>query len=289
MLGLNLGFIGAGQMARAIGISLIQKGLVEASQVTVSSPEASHLEVWKGHGCNATFDNLQVLQSSQLIMWAVKPQYFTAALQDTQLQMNGPHKSPLNDKFHVSIMAGVPLDKFSNLLQSHLKVSPVRSARVMPNIAMRVSTGVSVYTMGKEAEKSDESNLNKVLSALGLTYQVPESQINAYCGLFASGIGFMFPILEAMADGGVRMGIPRDLSLQISAQTMKGAAELLLNNDAADPSLNHPGQLKDSVCSPGGTTIEGVAELEQHGVRNAFIKAIQAATLKGDLLDKNSK
>ncbi|CAL8087083.1 unnamed protein product [Orchesella dallaii] len=288
MLGLNLGFIGAGQMARAIGISLIQKGLVKPSQVIVSSPEASHLDVWKGHGCNATFHNVEVLQSSQLIVWAVKPQYFQAALQDTMAKMNGP-QDPVQDKFHVSIMAGVPLDKFSNLLHSHLKISPVRSARVMPNIAMRVSTGVSVYTMGKEAQKSDHTNLNALLSSLGLTYQVAESQINAYCGLFASGIGFMFPILEAMADGGVKMGIPRDLSLQISAQTMKGAAELLLNNDAADPSLNHPGQLKDSVCSPGGTTIEGVAELEEHGVRNAFIKAIQAATLKGDLLDKNSK
>ncbi|ODM96989.1 Pyrroline-5-carboxylate reductase 1, mitochondrial [Orchesella cincta] len=178
-------------------------------------------------------------------MWAVKPQYFQAALQDTQLN------SSAQDKFHVSIMAGVPLDKFSSMIQSHFKVSPVRSARVMPNIAMRVSTGVSVYTMGQDAQKTDKVNLEKLLYALGLTYQVPESQINAYCGLFASGIGFMFPILEAMADGGVKMGIPRDLSLQISAQTMKGAAELLLNNDASDPSLNHPGQLKDSVCSRG--------------------------------------
>lgn len=97
----------------------------------------------------------------------------------------------------------------------------------------------------------------------------------------------MFPILEAMADGGVKMGIPRDLSIQISAQTMKGAAELLLNNK--DPSLSHPGQLKDSVCSPGGTTIAGVSTLEHFGVRNAIIQAIQASTLRGDELDKKSK
>lgn len=96
----------------------------------------------------------------------------------------------------------------------------------------------------------------------------------------------MFPILEAMADGGVKMGIPRDISIKISAQTMKGAAELLLNN--TDPTLSHPGQLKDSVCSPGGTTIAGVAALEQFGARHAVIQAIQASTLRGEELDNKS-
>lgn len=98
----------------------------------------------------------------------------------------------------------------------------------------------------------------------------------------------MFPVLEGMADGGVKMGIPRDLSLQIAAQTMKGAAELLLE-DTGDSSSPHPGQLKDSVCSPGGTTIEGVAALEQFGVRNAFIQAIEASTKRGEELDKKSR
>lgn len=97
----------------------------------------------------------------------------------------------------------------------------------------------------------------------------------------------MFPILEGMADGGVKMGIPRDLSMQIAAQTMKGAAELLLNG-ADLPDFRHPGQLKDSVCSPGGTTIEGVATLEKFGVRSALIQAVEASAKRGETLDKKS-
>jgi len=137
--------------------------------------------------------------------------------------------------------------------------------------------------MGKYGSEADQKHLQELLSSVGLCYQVPESQINAYCGLFSSGIGFMFPILEGLSDGAVKMGIPRDLSLQIAAQTMKGAAELIL-----DDKTSHPGVLKDSVCSPGGTTIAGIAQIEKHGVRNALIEAIGAATTRGEELGRKN-
>ena len=121
----------------------------------------------------------------------------------------------------------------------------------------------------------------ELLTSNGIAYEVPETHINAYCGLFSSGIGFMFVILEAMSDGAVSMGIPRDLSLKIAAQTMKGAAEIVLTDENI-----HPAILKDSVCSPGGTTIAGVAEMERFGVRNGVISAIVAATRKGEELGK---
>lgn len=137
--------------------------------------------------------------------------------------------------------------------------------------------------MGKYGSDENKKELQKLLSSVGLCYEVPESEINAYCGLFSSGIGFMFPILEGLSDGAVKMGIPRDLSLQIAAQTMKGAAELILNDKNA-----HPGALKDSVCSPAGTTISGIAQIEKHGVRNALIQAIEAATTRGVELGKKN-
>lgn len=189
--------------------------MVKASQVTVSSPEESHLEFWKGHGCQTTFQNGDVIQSSELVMWATKPQYFQQALKETQVK-----DGSIPNRFHVSIMAGFPLDSFSASIASHLKCGSVRAARVMPNIAMRVGSGVSgmklsrikicgynnfqvhanmhdilcghkVYTMNKESEEADKSSLVKLLSSVGLCYEVPEVQINAYCGLFASGIGFV--------------------------------------------------------------------------------------------------
>lgn len=105
--------------------------------MTVSSPEEAHLQVWKDQGCNTTFENADVIQTSDMVLWAVKPQYFQAALNDTKL--------PSSDKnrFHVSVMAGVPLDKFSGLIGTHFNSPSVRAARVMPNIAMRVGSGVS--------------------------------------------------------------------------------------------------------------------------------------------------
>jgi pyrroline-5-carboxylate reductase len=138
--------------------------------------------------------------------------------------------------------------------------------------------------MGEQAHKEHKELLSSLLSSVGLTFEVDESQINAYCGLFSSGIGFMFPIIEGLSDGAVKMGLPRDLSLQIAAQTMKGAAELILGQS----NNQHPGTLKDSVCSPGGTTIAGISKLEKFGVRSAMIEAVEASTLRGVELGKKS-
>ncbi|CAG7729324.1 unnamed protein product [Allacma fusca] len=274
----RLGFIGAGQMAKAIGISLVKKEVLKPSQVIVSCPEEHLLVPWRDIGCATTFDNGEVIETSENVIWATKPQFFARAAQQA-----GTIKNPQLKPFHISIMAGIPLATFTGTLLSTIFSSrnQVGTARVMPNVGMKVGAGCAVYSMGEKASEEHEKTLTQFLSPISDCYKVPESQINAYCGLFASGIGFMFPILEAMSDGAVKMGIPRELSLKIAAQTMKGAAELILNDDHI-----HPGTLKDSVCSPGGTTIAGIAELEKFRIRHAFISAIVAATEKGEELGK---
>ncbi|XP_021966764.1 pyrroline-5-carboxylate reductase 3 isoform X2 [Folsomia candida] len=274
----KIGFIGAGQMAKAIGLSMVRKGVVKPSEVFVSCPEEQYLEAWKEVGCRTTIHNGEVVDDSDTIIWAVKPQIFNTALQSTEYNVDN------TSKFHVSIMAGIPLLDFTKLLQLKFKSSKISTARAMPNIAMKVDCGCSVYTMDEATSSENKELLSKLLGSVGLCFEVPEHQINAYCGLFSSGIGFMFPILEGLSDGAVNMGIPRDLSLQIAAQTMKGAAQLILGEGNS-----HPGALKDSVCSPGGTTIRGIAQLEFHSVRYALMKAVEAATTRGEELGMKSK
>jgi len=279
---LRLGFVGAGSMARAIGFPLIQRGILKPSQVIASSPEESFLFPWEKLGCSTTPDNGKVIGTSDAVIWAVKPQIFPKAVEATTVASVPGH---LSTKFHISIMAGLPLDFFTETLTQHFSKmagpKELRTARVMPNVGLTVNAGCSVYTMGKHSKEEDKTALAEIFGTSGLCYEVPESQINAYCGLFGSGIGFMFVVLEAMSDGAVKMGIPRDLSLKIAAQTMKGASEVYLSDVSV-----HPGTLKDSVCSPGGTTIAGVAEMEKRGVRSGIIGAIEAATLRGEELGR---
>lgn len=183
MLKAKLGFIGAGQMARAIAFPLIQKGLIQPSQLTTSSPEEDQLVPWSKLGCNVTANNEQVLATSNTVFWAMKPQIFSIVLDNLTENLN-------NNAFHVSIMAGVTLSSFSNSLTTKLKGN-LSTARVMPNIGMKVDSGCSVFALGSNAKVEDKKVLSAILSATGLTYEVPDSQINAYCGLFGSGIGYV--------------------------------------------------------------------------------------------------
>lgn len=249
-------------------------GILKPDQITTSSPEESHLVPWKKLGCHSTSSNDEVVRSSDAVIWAVKPQVFPDAAKATSTK-------GCDRKFHISIMAGLPLDKFKDTLMT-CGSEEFGTARVMPNVGMKVGAGCSVYTIGIGTSESEKTLLQNLLSTNGLAYEVPEAQINAYCGLFGSGIGFMFVILEAMSDAAVSMGIPRDLSLRIAAQTMKGAAELSLD----EKEQLHPAILKDIVCSPGGTTIAGVTEMEKYGVRAGIISAIVAATKRGEELGK---
>jgi len=144
--------------------------------------------------------------------------------------------------------------------------------RVMPNTPALVGEGACGYALGQSATAEDGELVKRLLSAVGVAYEVKERLIDAVTGLSGSGPAYGYMIIEALSDGGVAAGLPRDISTRLAAQTMLGAAKMVLETG------KHPGELKDMVCSPGGTTIEGVHELEEGGVRSALINAVRAAT-----------
>src|SRR5262249_39840467 len=150
-------------------------------------------------------------------------------------------------------------------------LGPCRLVRVMPNTPCLVGMSASAYCLGPGATSADAELVNKLLSAVGLAVALGEEQLDAVTGLSGSGPAFVYLMIEALADGGVRMGLPRDIALRLAAQTLKGAAEMVLATG------DHPGVLKDRVASPGGTTIAGLHVLEQQGVRGALISAVEAA------------
>jgi len=271
-----IGVIGGGTMAKAILFPLFDKKILDPTKVIVGGNTAKSLEAWAAHGCT-TFSNQndKVFEQANVIMWAVKPQVFPTAAVAADFKSMPDRLAVL----HISVMGGIPVGKFTKQLATWLGCTPP-TIRTMPNIGHRVGAGCTVFTKGQEACEDDVNVVKSLFSPTGICLEVPESQMNGFSALTGSGVGFMFPVLEALSDGAVKVGIPRDVALEMAAQTMKGAAELYLAE------RTHPGPLKDCVCSPGGSTIVGIAELEKIGVRIGFINAIDAAHKRSEELGK---
>jgi pyrroline-5-carboxylate reductase len=190
---------------------------------------------------------------------AVKPQTMPALMAEIRPELTPGH-------LVISVAAGVSLAS----LRAGLGDAP-RLARVMPNTPALIGAGASAYCLAPGTTAADEAQLLACLEAVGLAVPVPESQLDAVTGLSGSGPAFVFLVIEALADGGVRAGLPRALAQRLAAQTVLGAAQLVLHTG------QHPGQLKDEVASPGGTTIAGIHALERGGLRAALIDAVDAA------------
>jgi len=260
-----LGLIGGGNMSKAIMFTLFKQGIVNPNNVIVTAKTQATLDIWKAEGCEVSLDPNQVLERANIVLWAVKPQVFPLVLATIS-------KTPKPKTLHISMMAGVSLEDFC----LSLKIAPEgRFIRIMPNLGHQVSCGVVVYTCHSGCIPDDKRVIESMFMPIGLCHEVQDAQINAYCALSGSGVGFMFPIMEALSDGAVKMGIPRVISMEIAAQVMKAAGEMYLRNKI------HPAAMKDMVCSPGGTTIAGIAELEKGGVRSTVISAVEAATKRG--------
>jgi pyrroline-5-carboxylate reductase len=258
----KIGFLGAGQMARALAAGLVRSGLLDASQILASdvSPEARDAFLASVPGAAAASDNLSVAREANVLWLAVKPQQAAAVLAEIHPAMSGK-------QLLISIAAGVRLATIAAALPTG-----VRLIRVMPNTPCLVEQSASGYCLGPNATKADGELVGKWLSAVGRAFAVDEKLLDAVTGLSGSGPAFVYVMIEALSDGGVRMGLPRDVALALAAQTVKGAAEMVLTTG------EHPAVLKDRVTSPGGTTIAGLAVLEQGGVRSGLIGAVEAAT-----------
>jgi pyrroline-5-carboxylate reductase len=264
---MKIGFLGAGKMATALAKGFLQAGLTTADRMVASDPfESARAAIAREGGIKTTAANAEVLDTAETLILAVKPDQVAGVLAEIKPRFTDRH-------LLVSIAAGVPLTRMENALPDGARV-----VRVMPNTPALVGASASAFALGRNARPEDGALVEKLFSSVGLALQVKESLLDAVTGLSGSGPAYVFLILEALSDGGVAAGLPRDVATRLAAQTLLGSARLLLESG------QHPGALKDMVTSPGGTTIEGLHELEKAGVRGALINAVRAATEKSKRL-----
>lgn len=258
---MRIGFLGAGRMATALAKGLLESGAVSADDVTASDvSEQARSAFNSATGVEVAADNREAAWNDDVLVLAVKPQVLPTVLADIRDQIDAK-------TLVVSIAAGVPL----KTLEAGLPDGQ-RLVRVMPNTPALVAAGASCFALGRHANSEDAETVKALLSPVGFVAEVPESSLDAVTGLSGSGPAYVYQIIEALSDGGVRVGLPRDLATQLAAQTLIGAAKMVLETG------EHPGALKDAVTSPGGTTIAGLHALELGGLRSTLIDAVVAAT-----------
>ena len=265
----TIGFLGAGKMATALAQGLIASGFTTAESVIASDVDASSREKFTAAtGAKTVTKNQDVIRHSQTVILAVKP----SQLSDLALEIAAAtSEKPVVHPLWISILAGKTLEQLTT-------VCGARVVRVMPNTPCLVQQAASAYACGKGVSEDDSAFVMRLLSTVGRAFCVPEQQLDAVTGLSGSGPAYVFQIIEALSDAGVKMGLPRDTATQLAAQTLLGAAQMVLTTG------QHPAALKDAVTSPGGTTIAGLHELERGGLRAALMNAVQAATIRSQEL-----
>ena len=266
---LKIGFLGAGKMATALTRGWIAAGLTNADHVLAGDPiEATRKSFATETGATAVNDNKKVVDAGDVLVLAVKPQNMATLLGEIQPMLKDRH-------LIVSIAAGIALGQITDKLGPQTRV-----VRVMPNAPCQVGASASAYAAGPAATADDVALVDRLLNSVGRAIAVPEKLLDAVTGLSGSGPAYVFVMIEALSDGGVRMGLPRDTATLLAAQTVFGAAKMLLETGW------HAGALKDLVASPGGTTIAGLHELERGGLRGILMDAVEAATLRSAELGK---
>jgi pyrroline-5-carboxylate reductase len=265
----SIGFIGAGQMARALVAGFIRGGLLRSEQIVFADPVPAARDAFREAApvANLAPSNADVVVTAELVILAVKPQHVAAVLDEIGSKAKG--------KLIVSIAAGIRLATLA------AKLSGARLIRVMPNTPCLIGQSASAFSVGPGATEGDAALVHQLLEAVGRAYRVDEKLLDAVTGLSGSGPAFVYVAIDALADGGVRMGLPRDIALALAAQTFKGSAEMVLATG------EHPAVLKDRVASPGGTTIAGLQSLESGGLRATLMSAVEAATNRSIELGKS--
>lgn len=260
MIQQTIGFIGAGQMARALAGGLVRSRLASPDRLVAADVASAARDEFAAAVAGAALvaDNRSLAQAADVIVLATKPQHASSVMNELRGRC-GP------DKLLVSIMAGVSLARLVD------GCGTPRVVRVMPNTPSLVGAGAAAYAAGPGATRSDAELVGQMLGAMGIAVEVPETLLDAVTGLSGSGPAFVYTIIEALSDAGVRAGLPRAMAIRLSAQTVAGAAQMVLESG------EHPAVLRDRVASPGGTTIAGLQALEERGLRAALLGAVQAA------------
>lgn len=257
----TLGFLGTGNMAEALLKGILRAGVFRAESIWGSDPRRSRCDVMKErYGIGVTTHNLDVVRKANLVMLSVKPQVLVQVCVEI-----APHLKPR--ALVISVAAGVPLA----VLQAHLPKG-TRIVRVMPNTPALVGAGATAIAAGENATPEDLATTERIFKSVGMTVILDEEQLDAVTGLSGSGPAYLFLVIEALSDAGVKMGLSRYNALALAAHTVLGSAKMLIETG------EHPGHLKDMVTSPGGTAIAGLHTLEAGGLRTTLMNAVEAAT-----------
>ncbi|MCG6909848.1 MAG: pyrroline-5-carboxylate reductase [Deltaproteobacteria bacterium] len=268
-------FIGAGNMGEALISGLVCSKATSPDNIVCTDISERKLKaVAEKYGVTTGTDNAAAIRGADLVIYVVKPQILASVLKETADSLD-------MSKIIISVAAGVPLAVIESCLKKDLRL-----VRVMPNIAAFVKESATAIAAGKHASRDDINLAKAVFDSVGKSIFIEENILmDAITGLSGSGPAYIFLIVDALADAGVKMGLSRDDALFLSSQTILGSAKLLLDTK------EHPGQLKDRVTSPGGTAIAGIHTLEKGGLRTTLINAVEAATQRsrelGDAMIQN--
>ncbi len=256
-----IGFLGAGQMATALAKGWVTAELLDGAKGCASDPFPAARDAFTAATTiRCVGSNAEVLKSCPVILLAVKPQMMPDVLVEIRPLVTPKH-------LVISIAAGITLSQFSAVLGESTRI-----VRVMPNTPALVGMSATAFSPNASATPADIELVTCLFRAIGVAFPVAEKLLDAVTGLSGSGPAYVYVMIEALADGGVRAGLPRDIALQLAAQTVLGSAQMVLTTG------RHPAVLKDAVASPGGTTIAGLHALEQAGFRGAIMDAVLAAS-----------
>lgn len=254
---MKLGVIGGGAMGSALLSRVVQGGIIPAPQIGLSEPNLERARALASELGIQVLEGNRAAAQAEILLLAVKPQVFPQVAHEI--------RGEIGSSLVISIMAGISCSTLETLFPDRAVV------RTMPNVPALVGEGMTALAAGSLATPDQVAQAKQVLEAVGQVVILPEAQLDAVTAVSGSGPGYLSLIAEAMIDGGVKAGLPRDLAMQLVFQTLKGTG-ILLQQEGKSPAL-----LKDRVTSPGGTTIAGISVLEDNGVRGAIIEAIEAA------------
>jgi pyrroline-5-carboxylate reductase len=272
----KIGFIGGGNMAEALIKGLLSASFIEAKSLKVADVSSERREwLHKEYHVKITDDNCDLAKKCDIIVLAVKPQAVKSVLEEIVDCID-------DNKLVISIAAGIPIKTITESLNpdGRKKLGVVRT---MPNTPALVHEGVTALAVNGNVSAGDLKVAHRIFQAVGKTVDVSEAALDAVTGLSGSGPAYIFMIIEALSDAGVKMGLSRDVANILTLQTVLGSAKLALESG------KHPGELKDQVTSPGGTTISGLHTLEEGGLRTTLMNAVEAATKRSQWLGQNSQ
>ncbi|MGI9087900.1 MAG: pyrroline-5-carboxylate reductase [Chthoniobacterales bacterium] len=257
----RLGFIGAGKLAGSVIRGLLLAKYCAPQEIVASQPlDNLRLELQEETGVRVTAHNADVVDNAQIIFIGVKPAVVTGIISESSASLRG--------KLVISLAAGIRLASMEER-------SEARFLRVLTNTPSAIARGASAFAPGSRTTPEDIAMVKEIFGAIGVVVQVDEEQIDAVTGLSGSGPAFVYSVIEALAEGGKKCGLPEDVALTLATQTVLGAAQLAASSNAS------PEELRQMVITPGGTTAAGLAAMEKLGTREGLIAAVEAATARG--------